>query len=84
MKVKDILKPIDKIATFLSKYGASIGVAVIVIGCITMLQVLIFKVPKRFFDRLWLSNVILGFVFYLMGRNSKDSDEEKYDLKDRG
>jgi hypothetical protein len=55
-----------------------LGVAVLVIACITELQVLIFRFPKGFYDKLLLSNVIFGFICFFAGRSSKNSEEEEF------
>jgi predicted membrane channel-forming protein YqfA (hemolysin III family) len=81
MKAIKIIKFIGKIVAYPfepDRFGVIVIVA-IAIGFITDFELLIFKIPHRFIDKIWLGNIIFSFAAYLYGRKSKEKREDDLD-----
>jgi hypothetical protein len=42
----------------------------IIIGCVTILQLSMFNIPKNCSDKIWLSNIILSLIIYFYSKKS--------------
>ena len=42
----------------------------IIIGCVTILQLSMFNIPKDCSDKIWLSNIILSLIIYFYSKRS--------------
>jgi len=73
-KLKELLKIIGKIILLPFEHLAEIFIVAVVLAFITLLQLSIFDIPKRYGDKIWLSNIILSFIIYYIAKklNSKD------------
>lgn len=73
-KLKELLKIIGKIILLPFEHLVEIFIVAVVLAFITLLQLSIFDIPKRYGDKIWLSNIILSFIIYYIAKklNSKD------------